>query len=58
MDLAIWFNTLRAYATREEGQTMAEYGAVLAVITLGVIAAFTALALAITGSLNNVKAVL
>jgi Flp pilus assembly pilin Flp len=54
MDLAIWFNFLRAAATREEGQTMAEYGVVLAVITLGVIVALGALALAITGSLNNV----
>jgi Flp pilus assembly pilin Flp len=54
MDLRIWFNLLRAAAQREEGQTMAEYGVVLAVITLGVIVALGALALAITGKLNAV----
>ena len=56
MDLRIWFNLLRAAAQREEGQTMAEYGVVLAVITLGVIVALGALALAITGNLTAVTA--
>ena len=56
MDLRTWFSMLRAYAQREEGQTMAEYGVVLAVITLGVIVALGALALAITGKLNAVTA--
>ena len=54
MDLRTWFNLLRAAAQREEGQTMAEYGVVLAVITLGVIVALGALALAITGKLGAV----
>ena len=54
MDLRTWFYLLRAAAQREEGQTMAEYGVVLAVITLGVIIALGFLALAITGKLNAV----
>ena len=51
-----WYSLLRTYAVREEGQTMAEYGVVLAVITLGVVVALGALALAITGKLNGVTA--
>jgi Flp pilus assembly pilin Flp len=39
---------------REEGQTMAEYGVVLAVIALGVVLAMTALSGAITGAINSV----
>jgi Flp pilus assembly pilin Flp len=39
---------------REEGQTMAEYGVVLAVITIGAVAVFTALAGGITGAINRV----
>jgi Flp pilus assembly pilin Flp len=54
MDLRTWFYLLRAYARREEGQTMAEYGVVLAVITLGVVAALGFLALAVTGKINAV----
>ena len=39
---------------KEDGQTMAEYGVVLALITVGTIAAIAALALAITGKLDAV----
>ena len=39
---------------KEEGQTMAEYGVVLAVITIGAVAAFTALSGGITGAINRV----
>jgi Flp pilus assembly pilin Flp len=49
---------LRVHAQREEGQTMAEYGVVLAVITVFVVIALTALALAISGKLNTVTGVL
>ena len=55
--LKLWImtqNSVAAFRDREEGQTMAEYGVVLAVITLGIIAALTFLALAITGKLNEV----
>jgi Flp pilus assembly pilin Flp len=49
-----WFYLARAFAYRQEGQTMAEYGVVLAVITIGIFAALGFLALAITGKLNDV----
>ena len=58
MDLKTWINLFRAAAQREEGQTMAEYGVVLAVITVGIVAALGALALAISGKLGNVTKVL
>jgi Flp pilus assembly pilin Flp len=44
----------RANWKKEEGQTMAEYGVVLAVITIGAIAAFTALSTGIKGSLTRI----
>jgi Flp pilus assembly pilin Flp len=43
---------------REEGQTMAEYGVVLAVITLAVIAAITLLSDNVRNALTNVANVL
>ena len=33
-----WFEFARANWSKEEGQTMAEYGVVLAVITVGIVA--------------------
>jgi Flp pilus assembly pilin Flp len=54
MTLRNWYTIFRALAERQEGQTMAEYGVVLAVITLGVIVALGALAAAITGKLGAV----
>ena len=39
---------------QDEGQTMAEYGVVLTVITLGALTAFTLLAAASTGALTRV----
>jgi len=56
MEIRDWFYMVRAYAQRQDGQTMAEYGVVLAVITLGVIVALTTLAGAITGKLGVVTA--
>jgi Flp pilus assembly pilin Flp len=47
------FDDLR---NRQEGQTMAEYGVVLAVITIGAVAVFTLLAGGITGAINAVIA--
>ena len=55
LDLRTYYNLLRAAAKREEGQTMAEYGVVLAVITLGVIVALTTLATNITSKISNVS---
>jgi Flp pilus assembly pilin Flp len=42
----------------EKGQTMAEYGVVLALITVGTVVAIGALALAITGKLDAVTGIL
>jgi Flp pilus assembly pilin Flp len=39
---------------REDGQTMAEYGVVLAVITIALIAGFTALSGGITNAVSTV----
>ena len=43
-----------ATTREEEGQTMAEYGVVLAVITIGIVVALTALAGGINGALADV----
>jgi Flp pilus assembly pilin Flp len=51
-----YYALVRAFAQRQEGQTMAEYGVVLAVITIGVFVALGALALAISGKLDVVTA--
>jgi Flp pilus assembly pilin Flp len=58
MDLRDWYHLLRAAARREDGQTMAEYGVLLALVTLAVVAALTALAIAISGKLDNVAGVI
>ena len=42
----------------EEGQTMAEYGVVLAVITVGIILALTALSVGISDALDAVTGML
>jgi Flp pilus assembly pilin Flp len=47
-------STVDALRRREEGQTMAEYGVVLAVITIGIVVALTALAGGINGALTKV----
>ena len=49
---------LRNLPEREEGQTMAEYGVVLAVITIGAVAVFTALAGGISGAITKVTGLL
>jgi len=49
---------LKAARKREEGQTMAEYAVVLAVITVATVAVFTALSGGISGALNKVITVL
>jgi Flp pilus assembly pilin Flp len=41
-------------ASREEGQTMAEYAVVLGVITIAVVAVFGLLSTAITNAVNTV----
>jgi len=46
---------IRARFGVEEGQTMAEYGVVLAVITIGAVLAFTGLASDIVAALGKVR---
>lgn len=58
MTLRYLAELVRALRRREDGQTMAEYGVVLAVITIGAIAAFTALSGGISGAINNVTGLL
>jgi Flp pilus assembly pilin Flp len=58
MDLGDWYHLLRAAAQREDGQTMSEYGVVLALVTLGVVVALGALALALGGKLGSVANVI
>ena len=54
MTFSDWLELARAKWKKEDGQTMAEYGVVLAVITIGAVAAFTALSGGITGAINRV----
>jgi Flp pilus assembly pilin Flp len=54
MTFSDWMEFARANWRREEGQTMAEYGVVLAVITIGAVAVFTALSGGISGAINRV----
>jgi Flp pilus assembly pilin Flp len=44
---------LRVAQSRDEGQTMAEYGVTLAVITVALLAVFTALSGGISGAVNR-----
>jgi Flp pilus assembly pilin Flp len=48
------YTKLQARLAKEEGQTMAEYAVVLAVIAIGIFVALGALSGAISGALNNV----
>jgi Flp pilus assembly pilin Flp len=52
------FKSLFALTSREDGQTMAEYGVVLAVITIGIVVALTALSGGISAALNAVTGIL
>jgi Flp pilus assembly pilin Flp len=51
-------STADAVRRREEGQTMAEYGVVLAVITLAVIGAITLLSQNVQNAITSVAGVL
>ena len=58
MSVSGWYELARLHWRKQEGQTMAEYGVVLAVITIGAVAVFTALAGGISKSLGKVTALL
>jgi Flp pilus assembly pilin Flp len=53
-----YFKTLVARARNEEGQTMAEYGVVLAVITVACVTVFGLLATDITAAIDAVRDIL
>jgi pilus assembly protein Flp/PilA len=52
--LGYWVEKLNSLKTREDGQTMAEYGVVLAVIALGVVVALGLLSDSISGAIERV----
>jgi Flp pilus assembly pilin Flp len=54
MTISEWFEFAKATYRKEDGQTMAEYGVVLAVITLGIVATLVVLSGGINGALNLV----
>jgi Flp pilus assembly pilin Flp len=54
MTFAAWLEYARTNWRKEAGQTMAEYGVVLAVIVLGIVATLVLLAGGINGALNAV----
>jgi Flp pilus assembly pilin Flp len=58
MNLFDWFEFVRMNWKKEEGQTMAEYGVVLALITVLVVGTLTALSTGIRGALQGVIDVL
>ena len=58
MSMSDWLEFVRLNWKKEEGQTMAEYGVVLAVITIGAVAVFTALSGGISGAITKVTALL
>jgi Flp pilus assembly pilin Flp len=55
MDLLALYTKLQARLAQEDGQTMAEYAVVLAVIAIGIVAALGVLSGAIGGALNKVQ---
>jgi Flp pilus assembly pilin Flp len=52
--LGYWVERLKSFTTREDGQTMAEYGVVLAVIALGVVVALGLLSESISNAIRDV----
>ena len=54
MTFSKWFEFARTNLQKEEGQTMAEYGVVLAVVTLGIVVTLGLLAGGINGALRSV----
>jgi Flp pilus assembly pilin Flp len=53
--ISVWLNYVRLNWKKQDGQTMAEYGVVLAVITVGIVATLILLAGGINKALNDVK---
>ena len=53
----VWIATRLTVARDEQGQTMAEYGVVLAVVTLVIVGTLMALSGAINGALEEVSGI-
>ena len=58
MTFSEWLEFTRSTWRKQEGQTMAEYGVVLAVICVATVAVFTALSGGVTNSINKVTGLL
>jgi Flp pilus assembly pilin Flp len=58
MNLSDWFEFAKANIRKEEGQTMAEYGVVLAVIAIGIVVTLGLLSGGINKALKSVIDVL
>jgi Flp pilus assembly pilin Flp len=58
MTISEWFDFVRQNWRKEEGQTMAEYGVVLAVITAATVGVFTLLSGGIQNAVNKVTGLL
>jgi Flp pilus assembly pilin Flp len=58
MLISEWFDFFRQNWRKQEGQTMAEYGVVLAVITVAALLAFQTLGGGISNAINKVTAML
>ena len=58
MSFGEWLEFVRHNLRREEGQTMAEYGIVLAVVTIAAVGVFTALSGGIQGAISRVTGLL
>jgi Flp pilus assembly pilin Flp len=54
MSFSDYFSLIKLMSKRQEGQTMAEYAVVLAVITLAVVGIFAALGTGIGGKITDV----
>jgi Flp pilus assembly pilin Flp len=58
MFISWWLDFARQNWRKQEGQTMAEYGVVLAVITIAAVAALSLLSGGITKAIGNVTSVI
>ena len=58
MTISEWIDFARGMWRKQEGQTMAEYGVVLAVIAVTAVVAFTALSTGISGTVGKVTGLL
>jgi Flp pilus assembly pilin Flp len=54
MNISEWIEFARMNWRKQEGQTMAEYGVILAVITGGIVLALTALSGGVQKAIGNV----